>query len=237
MDIHRPIPEVKFPSVRDYEIVDNGEELVSLRSEGFHVESQYYRQCIAGSLKDCYARETVVSMLHKAEKLLPPGLRFKIYDAYRPICVQQRLWNYYRREIINKHSGEKLSDEELDRLTGFYVSKPSLDIERPSLHNTGGAVDLTLETYSGYALNMGTLFDDFTDRAYTNHFEKYCDCREVRDNRRLLYNVMTEVGFTNLPSEWWHYGYGTKFWSYFKGKPACYKGILNADLPDRFPLM
>ena len=73
-----------------------------------------------------------------------------------------------------------------------------------------------------------------------NHFEDDYDeaemSPEVRDNRRLLYETMINAGFTNLPSEWWHYDYGTKFWGYFTGKKALYKGILTHNLPDRFPL-
>lgn len=232
------IPNRKFPEIKDYKIIGVNEKLVSLSSLGILCDSQYYAQGIDGALKDCYARETVASKLLDAQKHLPDGLRFKIYDAYRPIEVQQRLWNYYRNCIKIKEPG--LTEEELDRKTGFFVSKPSFDADNPSLHNTGGAVDLTIVTKDGYALNMGTLFDDFTDRAWTNHFEdnyeKAEHNTEVRDNRRLLYDVMTRVGFTNLPSEWWHYDYGTKFWAYFTENRAIYKGILEHDLPDRFPL-
>lgn len=83
---------------------------------------------------------------------------------------------------------------------------------------------------------MGTLFDDFTDRAWTDHFENYEDNEDVRKNRRLLYNAMIEAGFTNLSSEWWHYDYGDKFWAYFTGNTAMFEGIIDADLPNRFPL-
>ena len=222
------IPIVKFPSVEDYEICNTDEELVSLSKNGFLCESQYYLQHIPGSLEDCLARKSVVELLKEAESRLPKGLRFKIYDAYRPIQVQQYLWDMYRNKI--KELEPNLSEKELDMKTSFFVSKPSYDIKKPSLHNTGGAIDLTIVFNDKYELNMGTLFDDFTERAWTNHFEdKYPGCeknREVRDNRRLLYEVMTKTGFTNLPSEWWHYDYGTKFWSYFKNKPALYEGIL-----------
>lgn len=231
----KPIPTVNFPTIKEYTIKAVDEKLVSLVDNGFLVDSAYYNQGIAGSYKDCYARESVVAKLKEAESYLPEGLRFKIYDAYRPICVQQRLWDFYRKDVINKNPG--LSEEEIDLKTSFFVSKPSYDANNPSLHNTGGAVDLTIVTDNGYALNMGTLFDDFTERAWTNHFEKYVDNNEVRENRRLLYNAMIRAGFTNLPSEWWHYDYGTKFWAYFKEQNALYKGIIDANLPDRFPLL
>ena len=233
--MNNPIPTIQVPSVINKVCSKNTEKLVSLKSEGFLVDSQYYKQGIAGSYKDCYVRERVVDMLKKVESLLPSDLRLKVYDAYRPICVQQRLWNYYRGVVKNENP--TLNDEEIDFKTSFFVSKPSYDSFSPSLHNTGGAIDVTLVTRSGFALNMGTLFDDFTDRAWTNHFELYTDCEEVRNNRRILYNAMIKAGFTNLPSEWWHYDYGDKFWAYFTGNDAIYDGIIDADLPDRFPLV
>ena len=235
VDLNKPIPEIKVPSIKEYKMQLVDEKIVSLCNAGFLVDSQYNRQGVPGSYSDCYVRESLVPMLKKAEGLLPKGLQLKIYDGYRPICIQQRLWNLYRQKIKNEYPG--LSDEELDFKTSFFISKPSYDINRPSLHNTGGAIDLTIVTESGYELNMGTLFDDFTDRAWTNHFETYEQCEDVKQNRRMLYNVMMEAGFTNLPSEWWHYDYGDKFWSYFKGQPAKYIGVLDIDFPNRFPLI
>lgn len=233
-DLLKSIPCVKVPSISDYIINSKNEKIISLSEEGFYVDSQYYDQGIPGAYKDCYARESVVEMLHKAEGLLPENLRFKIYDAYRPICIQQRLWNYYRQDVANKNLG--VSNDEIDFKTSFFVSKPSYDVAKPSLHNTGGAVDLTLVTRDGLELNMGTLFDDFTDRAWSNHFEEYELNESVQRNRRILYNAMISAGFTNLPSEWWHYDYGDKFWAYFTGNETIYEGVLDIDFPNRFPL-
>ena len=42
-----------------------------------------------------------------------------------------------------------------------------------------------------------------------------------------LYNAMIKAGFTNLPSEVWHYDYGNRAWAYYNKKPAIYKGILE----------
>ena len=234
MDLQKPIPKVMMPSIDTYNINYLNEEIVSLSKAGFICSSQYFIQKIPGAYNDCYVRKGVVEKLKQAELFLPEGLRFKIYDGYRPICIQQNLWDCYRQNIKNKYP--KLNDEEIDFKTSFFVSKPSLDVKKPSLHNTGGAIDLTLITKDGYELNMGTLFDDFSDRAWTNHFEEYELYEEVMKNRRILYNVMIEAGFTNLPSEWWHYDYGTKFWAYFKKTDALYEGILDIDFPNRFSL-
>ena len=46
----------------------------------------------------------------------------------------------------------------------------------------------------------------------------------------MLYNVMTAAGFTNLPSEWWHYDYGDNMWAQLTGGKPFYAGILDADV-------
>ncbi len=228
------IPKVEFPSIKDYNILNIDEPIESLSKHGFEISPQYYIQGVPGSYLDCYARVGVIDKLKEAKKNLPKNLDFLIFDGYRPICVQQRLWDCYRQNIKIKYPN--LTDEELDFKTSFFVSMPSYDICKPSLHNTGGAIDLTLIDNNGKRLNMGTDFDDFTNKSWTNYFEECEDNKDVRDNRRILYEAMISVGFTNLPSEWWHYDYGTKFWAYFNNTDALYSGILDINFPNRFPL-
>lgn len=242
MDLTKPIPTIEFPSIKDYDIVPKDDALISLSEAGFRCDSQYYNQGVAGSLKDIYARSTVADMLERAQSYLPDDLTFLIYDAYRPIAVQQKLWDCYRSTVIGENGGLdcKLSDFEIDFKTSFFVSKPSYDEYKPSLHNTGGSVDLTLVHKDGSPVMMGTKFDDFSGRAWTNHFEpsypKCCLNTYVCENRRILYNAMIEAGFTNLPSEWWHYDFGTKFWMYFTGADhALYTGILEHNFPNVMP--
>ena len=45
---------------------------------------------------------------------------------------------------------------------------------------------------------------------------------QARDNRRLLYNLMTSVGFVNYRCEWWHYAYGERQWAVLTGKSPFY---------------
>jgi len=242
MNLSKPIPTIEFPSIKNYKIVPKDEKLLSLSEAGFRCSPYYYNQGVAGSLKDIYARSTVIDMLTIAQSYLSDGIKFLIWDAYRPIAVQQKLWDCYRSTVIGKNGGLdcKLTPEEIDFKTSFYVSKPSYDEYNPSLHNTGGSVDLTLIDKNGVPLLMGTKFDDFTNRAWSNHFEpdypKGCINTDVCNNRRLLYNAMISAGFTNLPSEWWHYDFGTKFWMYFTGADnAIYTGILEHNFPNVMP--
>ncbi|MEJ0059268.1 MAG: M15 family metallopeptidase [Terricaulis sp.] len=78
---------------------------------------------------------------------------------------------------------------------------------RPAPHATGGAVDLTIVWDDGAPLWMGSLFDDATSLAGTDRFERDTDDfsfshEEARANRRLLYWLMIEAGFSNHPDEW-----------------------------------
>lgn len=242
MELYQPIPTIKFPENKIPVSFPVNESLVYLDNY-FNCDSKYNHWVedngnpLEGSSASIAARKTVVKMLLQAEKLLPEGYYFKIYDAYRPIAVQQALWDYFRQQKVKENPN--LSDAEIDKLTAFCVSFPSYNVLEPSLHNTGGAVDLTIINSNGNELDMGCEFDEFTDKAWTNHFEPDCYNGErnktVRNNRRMLYNVMKAVGFTNLPSEWWHYDYGDDKWAQLNHTAPLYAGILDAKLRNSVP--
>lgn len=190
------------------------------------VEPQYYLNKIPGAVDCCRLRLSAAKLLESALKLLPEGLTFKVYDAWRPVEVQTALFDNFFNILKSRNPG--WDEASLKAETKKFVSLPSLDPDRPSVHNSGGAIDLTIaEIKTGRELDMGTAFDDFTEKSLTAHFED-SEFIEIRDNRRLLYRVMTEAGFTNYPLEWWHYDYGDGFWSFYTGKPALYRGIMGA---------
>ena len=101
---------------------------------------------------------------------------------------------------------EELQKREISK----YVALPVRDTICPPAHTTGGAIDLTLIDRDGNELNMGTAFDAFTQATHTDFYEE-TDEDIIKQNRRILYSAMTSVGFTNLPSEWWHYSTFTDF--------------------------
>lgn len=242
VDFSKPIPKTDFPF--GLIIVSNPsmDPFVELNDE-FDCDSAYYHwaeedgMAVPGSSPIIVARKTVKEMLRKAEDLLPEGYHLRIYDAYRPVAIQQFFWDYYRAKLGEKNPD--LNDEELDKLTRTCVSMASYNILRPAVHSTGGAVDLTIVGPDGKVLEMGTGFDEFNDATWTYAFEPDSGTGfvndEVRDNRRLLYNVMTAAGFTNLPSEWWHFDYGDGMWAQLKNENAIYAGRLDAEIRDMVP--
>ena len=220
-----PIPRAAFPENPVGLIPDDEPliDIVQLQDSRLKPSMEYFRQGLPGAVPRCLLRRSAAERLQKAADLLPDGYGFRIYDAWRPMRVQQALFDRYRQMVVET-AERPLSEEEILQRVRVFISVPSDDPAFPPAHTTGGAVDLTVTDKSGRELPMGTGFDDFTDAAATDYFESRGPS-EPRDNRRLLYACMTAAGFINLPSEWWHYDYGDNFWSCRTGRAAFYAGI------------
>lgn len=205
---------------------DFNSRLVSVSTyfgDSVRVEPVYYNMGLS-PVSECYLRGRVLKKLELAYNLLPEGITFLIYDGWRSNETQMKLYKKFYDNI--KTENPDLEEEELEAMARKFVSKPSDDVINAPVHNTGGAVDLTLyDTNQGMVLRMGTQFDDFSDKAHTNYYETVGDNEEAKTNRRMLYNVMCMAGFTNYPAEWWHYDYGDRFWSYYTGTEELFTGI------------
>ncbi len=128
---------------------------------------------------ECYTRvKTAKALLAANEDFKKEGVRIKFFDCYRPNSVQYKMW-----EIVPNPQ---------------YVANPV----KGSIHNKGGAVDITLETLEGEALDMGTDFDFFGKRAYHDMTDLP---QNILDNRLLLKEIMEKHGFWSIRTEWWHY--------------------------------
>ena len=130
---------------------------------------------------ECYLRKSTAEALVKANEAFKQlGYRIKLFDCYRPLSVQKKMWKI----LPGTH----------------YVANPA----KGSKHNRGAAVDLTLVDAQGKELNMGTPFDFFEKEAhhtYTQH------SKEVLENRKLLKETLDKFNFKSIYSEWWHYEY------------------------------
>ena len=205
-----------------YNIVD--EELVEVTEKsGLLIDMQYPKLNMKNAISKCYVRKTVLDKLILANKSLPEGLVLKIWDAYRPVELQKELYKKSKNEIIKNLKIENLDEDKQREIIKNYVSEPSDDYKTPPLHATGGSVDVTItDKLTKKDLDMGVSFDEFSDLTNTNSFEKDGMDLKIRDNRRILYNAMISAGFTNLPTEIWHYDYGNRNWAYYNNKEILY---------------
>lgn len=204
---------------------------------------EYFNQGIPGSLMTIYIRQSVYNKLVKASEMLPEGYKFVLFDVWRSNKTQQALFNILRDKLSNQHPD--LSQDDLLKLVLTTVAPPSDDIiNKPSPHNTGGAVDLTIINSIGQPLQFGTPFDDHTEVARTSYFEEKVSAgitltaeeKMFLQNRRLLYNVMIKAGFTNYTDEWWHYDYGNQNWAWKSGSPYAIYGTVKPTFTWQDPL-
>ena len=130
---------------------------------------------------ECYLRKSTAKALVKAnEEFKSLGYRIKLFDCYRPLSVQKKMWKI----LPGTH----------------YVANPA----KGSKHNRGAAVDLTLVDAQGKELDMGTPFDFFGKKA---HHTCTTLPKKVLENRKLLKDVLNKYNFKSIFSEWWHYEY------------------------------
>ena len=133
----------------------------------------------------CLLRPEVADALVEANRYFCElGYRIKIYDCYRPLDVQKKMWE------ISPKSG--------------YVGNP---YGNGSIHNRGAAVDMTLETLDGCYVEMGSDYDYFGKEA---HIDNYNFNKEILANRKLLFDGMKQFGFSPIRTEWWHFSYRKK---------------------------
>ena len=224
-----PIPAREHPGMHT-SLQQTNEPFVLLTEEsGLKIRMQYPLLGMQNAENRCFVRKTVFEKLLLAQSFLPDGYSLCIWDAWRPFALQNELYETYKADILKTFSLENTSEEEQEAVLAKFVSPPIADRLVPPLHTTGGAVDVTILDNNGNELRMGTAFDAFSDKTQTDYFETHNESEEIRNNRRLLYHCMTKAGFESLPSEWWHYDYGNRFWGYFNNCPAVYEGIFTRD--------
>lgn len=135
------------------------------------------------------ALERAVAQLRRRD----PALTLLVLDALRPQRVQERMWAAL--------DGTGLQ---------IYLASP----QRGSIHSFGMAVDVTLADAAGRELDMGTPFDDLTERSHPVLEERLLASGALAlacvQNRRLLRSVMAEAGWLGISREWWHFDAGDR---------------------------
>jgi D-alanyl-D-alanine dipeptidase len=128
---------------------------------------------------ECFLRvKTVKALLEANKSFIEKGFKIKLYDCYRPRAIQKKMWR-----IVPDAN---------------FVANP----KKGSIHNRGGAVDISLVDSVGNELNMGTTFDFFGEEA-SHNYQNLSD--EILANRKFLKEIMLQNNFRIFESEWWHY--------------------------------
>lgn len=171
-------------------------------------------------LRDAYVLPACVEALRKAQAELKrrrPDLSLCIFDATRPMSVQQTMWDAVKNTPQY-----------------YYVSNPA---HGGGMHNYGMAVDISLckaswddsTWHDGAArcridtVPMGTKVDYMGAASHIDKEQELVSrriiSREALANRRLLREVMRAAGFMPLHTEWWHFNLCTRAWARKNLKP------------------
>ncbi|MFM8595465.1 MAG: M15 family metallopeptidase [Flavobacteriales bacterium] len=160
----------------------------------YRTTDNFLKQRLYFSIDRAYLQQDVATRLAKVQNALTklkPGYHLLIFDALRPVSVQEKMWNA------------------LDTIVPVERAKFVSNPKNRSLHNFGAAVDLSITDENGKLLDMGAGFDDIRKIAYPCLEDSFSRAglltTQQLSNRLLLRKLMQSQGFRQLPTEWWHY--------------------------------
>jgi zinc D-Ala-D-Ala dipeptidase len=204
-------------------IQECGEPLLSIPLPDWAVVDPHpYLACGAdyGGQSPYYLRSGVLDRLHQAQQFLAqlrPGYRLQIFDAYRPVEVQQYMVNYTFQQVCQ---AQQISQPTATAAAAIWQqvyqiwAVPSFELSTPPPHSTGAAIDLSIIDAEQQPLNMGSPIDEMSDRSQPNYFQHQPAGQLFHQNRELLRQVMATAGFERHPGEWWHFSWGDQLWAW-----------------------
>ena len=125
-------------------------------------------------------KETIKKLKEAAEMFAQDGYTIRIYDAYRPLSVQKKLFDMVQN--------------------AKYIANP--ETANASNHNHGSAVDISLIDADGNELDFPCPVHTLNESANRDNPD-WTD--EQKANVEYLTEVMQSCGFTKISSEWWHF--------------------------------
>ncbi len=203
-------------------IAECHEPLVEIPSQFARVMPHPYARLGApyGEKSPFFVRVGILDRLLQAAaylQTLQPGWKIQIFDAYRPVAVQQFMVDYTLRELVNAKglNLETLSAMQRDvfqqQVYQFWAI-PNLDLATPPPHSTGAAIDITLIDETATEIEMGSQIDEISERSFPNHF---ADSEpNYHRHRQVLADSMISAGFERHWNEWWHFSYGDQIWAW-----------------------
>jgi zinc D-Ala-D-Ala dipeptidase len=218
---------------RDVPIQECGEDLVSLPPDEMNRIDPHPYAALGAPYENTspfMVRTGVLERLRQAQTNLQthyPDYRLQIFDAYRPVAVQQFMvdWTFQQQLAIHQLKASELTPEQhqkiLETVYQFWAV-PSNNPATPPPHSTGAAVDLTLVDLEGNPLNMGSDIDEISERSYPDYFSSINNT--FHHNRMILKTTMLSAGFNQHEREWWHFSYGDQLWAFDQKQPTAIYG-------------
>lgn len=221
------MPEYDWQDLQSIKVIDCAEDLhIISNSQKIKTYPIYFHQKVSNSIDFCAARSSLIKKLHQAAHLLPQHLGIIVLDAWRPKAVQLELQRQVGDIIALQYP--QLSLKERNELLLKFVAPADSNFISP--HSTGGSIDVTLfDIETGNWINMGSGFDEPSERSYTSFYENHPN-HPACNYRRLLFWAMINSGFSNLPSEWWHFDYGNQLWAHYSNQKSAFYARISGPI-------
>ncbi len=176
-----------------------------------------------------YLRSGLYELLCKAQERLPDGLRLCVYEGWRSLELQQKLFddrfNVLKKDFSN-WTYEKLFWETCRLVSPVILLDGSRNVFP---HSTGGAVDIYLIDQDDNLIDMGlsvaNWFDDIDGGLSVTDSVKISPL--TLKNRQLMSQALTAVGLVNYPNEYWHWSYGDRYWAYITHNSTAFYGAVD----------
>jgi len=223
-------------------IVECGEPLVPIPPEQFSFQQPHPYQKLGapyGGASPFYLRQGVLDHLCQAQKQLRQrysNWRIQIFDAYRPVAVQQFMVEYTLAETaqaqgLNLQNMTEAEQQAILEQVYQIWAVPSLNPATPPPHSTGAAVDVTLVDSADEAVFMGSPIDELSQRSHPAYFAAIAAnpnigqtervaAGKAAQHRQLLGEVMVAAGFQRHPGEWWHFSLGDQMWAWLTNQQS-----------------
>lgn len=214
------------PRVLTIPIKENHEPMINLKEQ--HVIAFGSSPEVPDNTDYTKMRKFVYTKLVEAQKTLPSGLKFCLYEAYRSLQLQEKLFNdrYNKLKMqFPNWSNEKVFTETVKLVSPVKNLDGTHNIPP---HSTGGTIDIYLVDDQGKPVDMGievvNWMNDVDGSLSKTHSEKISE--KARQYRAIMSTALERVGFVNYLGEYWHWSYGDRYCAYHAKKPyAIYDSV------------
>lgn len=211
---HEKIVLIADPAVLAIPIHENHEPLVDLTLQK---EIAYGpAPLVPNNTNYTKIRKTVYDKLKEAQTTLPKGLKFCLYEGYRSLDLQQKIFQDRYNDL--RKANPKMTHEQIFTESTKFVS-PVINLDGSKNippHSTGAAIDVYLIDQTGKVVDMGIHLDD----TYKDLDGIYCKTdsnaisEQAKEYRKIMNKALQAVGFVNYPTEYWHWSYGDRYWAH-----------------------
>jgi D-alanyl-D-alanine dipeptidase len=213
------------PKILTIDIIDNAEEMIDIKDQAIITIGPSPE--IPNNVDYTKMRKSVYEKLVYAQSLLPKGLKFCLYEAYRSLELQKMLFDTRYARLKKLHtawSAEEIFNETTRLISPVVHFDGSINIPP---HSTGAAIDVYLLDNNDNAVDMGIHPKDWMedDDGSISLTASQIISAEARKNRDIMSAALFAAGFANYTAEYWHWSYGDRYWAYQLKQPCAIYGM------------